>query len=467
MLYYHEDYHIVPAATTTIRTFTTTSTSISTQTSTKFTQTTITTTVPTRSTTVVSITTVTKYLPFPTDPGTCGNAGLSVGIYDDPFSGDEGADYPTYVPEYYKTITPYDTRTAINYLGIQNSGDQQSPHGFTPRTPSSYTLNYRGYFYASKSSTYTFKLRNGDNWVGFWLGNKAVRDWTRANADGTSIWNPSSSISTSSEFQITLAAGSYTPLRLIIGSFAGAVTYTFEVFDADGINYVQYGTSSPNLVSFACNGVVPPFPPFGQETKLPDTTCNNAGASVGIYDDPYVADDSPDYASFVPEFFKTVTPFDSTRTQSMGIVNQGDADAPHGFQPHAHGDYVLNYRAYFYSPISTTYTIKVYHADNWAGFWTTNAVTGWTRANADGTSIWDPTTFISSQSQIQVAIPAETYYPIRFVIGSFAGFVSYNFEIVDEAAGLYYVKYGTPSPYLVSAVCDNSVAAFPPFGAEV
>ncbi|KAF3927900.1 hypothetical protein ABW20_dc0106239 [Dactylellina cionopaga] len=449
---------------------TTISTVTATTTSTKSTKVTSTTVFPAASTTVFSTTTTTTYVSPPTPDATCGNGGLGVGIYDDVFIDDQSANYASFKPEYFKTIVPFDTKTSISNLGINNAGDAASPHGFQPHAPGDYVLNYRGYFYAPVTSTYTFVIFNGDNWAGIWLGPKAVSAWTRSNADATTIWNPTTSFAPPSQYHISLTAGSYTPFRLIIGSFAGAVSYKLLVVDAQGNTYIEYGVTSPYLVAFDCDETAPPFPAFGDESTAgptPDTTCNNAGFDVGIYDDPFDNDQSPDYATFVPEYFKTVTPYDRKKTTSLGLSTLGDANAPHGFAIHATGDYVLNYRGYFYAPVSTTYTIRVAEGDNWAGFWTSTALSGWTRANADASSIWNPGTSTSTSGQVKVAIAAGTYYPIRFLIGSFAGFVHYKFEILDEASGIFYLQYGAPSPYLVDVACDGSVGAYPEFGAEV
>ncbi|KAK6513562.1 hypothetical protein TWF506_008001 [Arthrobotrys conoides] len=197
----------------------------------------------------------------------------------------------------------------------------------------------------------------------------------------------------------------------------------------------------------------------------PDTSCGSAGLEVAIYDNPYTAF-TQGYPEFSPEHFKTVAPYDTDKTNALGIHSATEAENPHGFTPATTGIYVLNYRGFFYSPNTTTYTFRISEADDYAGFWTgSKAQTGWTRANRDGESTFaDPPVV----TQIQVALTAGRYTPLRLIYANRGGPGKYTFEVFDSG-GFSYVEYGAPSPYLVSHSCVDPDEAPPyanPFGSE-
>ncbi|KAF3906132.1 hypothetical protein ABW20_dc0100173 [Dactylellina cionopaga] len=203
--------------------------------------------------------------PAATPDISCGNAGLQVAIYDNPYLTFDAA-YGNFVPEHFKTATPYDTKSTSS-LGLR-AADIAAPHGFTPQTASVYTLNYRGYFYASKTSTYTFTATDADDIAIFWTAGTAVSGWQRSNERGESYWRNPGDTPITGTYSVALTAGQYLPLRLMHANRGGGGKYTFGISDADGNVYVQYGTPSPYLVSSACAvGQAPAYPdPFGAET---------------------------------------------------------------------------------------------------------------------------------------------------------------------------------------------------------
>ncbi|KAK6329614.1 hypothetical protein TWF730_006161 [Orbilia blumenaviensis] len=215
----------------------------------------------------VESSTTTIVVPAATPDVSCGSAGLEVAIYNNPFTTFTTPNYPEFIPEYFKSVAPYDS-DKTNALGIR-SAEMNNPHGFTPATADRYVLNYRGFFYSPNTTTYTFRLSDADDYAGFWTGPKAYTGWTRANRDGESMYRAPANPPVVSSIQVDLAAGEYIPIRIIFGNRGGAGKYTFEVFDSAGFSYVEYGVASPYLVSYSCidpNEAPPHADPFGAES---------------------------------------------------------------------------------------------------------------------------------------------------------------------------------------------------------
>ncbi|KAF3133674.1 hypothetical protein TWF569_010368 [Orbilia oligospora] len=200
----------------------------------------------------------------------------------------------------------------------------------------------------------------------------------------------------------------------------------------------------------------------------PDTSCDSAGLEVAIYDNPYLTF-TTNYPEFSPEHFKNLAPYDTGKTNILGLHSTTEMNNPHGFTPATAAIYVLNYRGFFYSPNTTTYTFRISNADDYAGFWTgSRAQIGWTRANEDGESTFRAPADPPQVGQIQLALSAGEYTPLRIIFANRGGAGKYTFEVVDSG-GFSYVEYGSASPYLVSHSCLNPTDAPPytsPFGEE-
>ncbi|RVD87836.1 uncharacterized protein DFL_002043 [Arthrobotrys flagrans] len=419
-----------------------------------------------------------------------GNAGLEVAIYDNPFRIAAGQPVPTnynnFIPEYFKTSEPYG-RNRTSDVGLDYDRDDVSVGGpnfhvygmtakvitYDDRDPGTeFVLNHRGYFYAPETTTYNFRIFGADDGAWLWVGQIAYTNWTRANANAYTIYNGTPN----NNYEITLTAGSYTPFRIIYGNGLRFGHFSFEIKDTSGNFYAQHGTPSPYLVAFACDkpAEAPPFNPFGSETSQatgpPDTSCSNAGMEAAIFDNPYPHDGSQDYGNFVPERFKYASPSGEKVVSSIGIdwdtPNNEAGRHPYGWNPEQNPLlYAILWRGFFYAPKSGNYTFKVSRGDNFGGVWTDSlARVGWTRANAQATSIWYSGGF--TQGQVTLNLVGGTYVPFRVITANGGGASRLNFDIVDGSQ-TYYVRSSTPSAYLVRFACDGSINRFSdPFGEE-
>ncbi|KAF3201214.1 hypothetical protein TWF106_011020 [Orbilia oligospora] len=431
-----------------------------------------------------------------TVPGDCyptacpGNIGLEVAIYDNPYRIPEGGPSPpgynNFVPEYFKTSQPYDqSRTdAIGLIWRQEDpeGLNYDPYGMTAKVTTYNTLeqgaehviNHRGYFYAPKTETYSFKIFNADDGGWLWVGQNAYTAWTRANANALSVYKSSNASNT---FTITLTAGSYTPMRIIYANGIGGGYFSFEIKDSAGETYVENRTPSPYLVAFACDKPqeAPPFNAFGSETSMPtgppDTSCYNAGMEAAIFDNPYVGDGTPAYGDFLVETYKYRTPTEREKVvTSIGIdwaaTNVDGVHRPFGWTPDQTTlRYAILWRGFFYVPRSGKYTIKISRADNFGAFWTGDlARTGWARANVNAISYWVSPNFIDGEATFTLV--GGTFLPLRVITANTGGASRLEFDILDEKNN-YYVRPSVPSAYLVRFGCGDT--AYPygdPFGEE-
>ena len=144
------------------------------------------------------------------------------------------------------------------YFGALDAGvagqDSNSPNWFDTQTPTEsiqvtdfskpnigvalVSFQWLGYFRAPHTANYTFYITSDDESY-FWIGNKAVTNYTSANAD---IWTWSASGETSSNL-ISLEAGEYYPIRLQWGNATGLNSFSISWED-------DYNIETTGLVVF-------------------------------------------------------------------------------------------------------------------------------------------------------------------------------------------------------------------------
>ncbi|EPS43155.1 hypothetical protein H072_2855 [Dactylellina haptotyla CBS 200.50] len=193
-------------------------------------------------------------------------------------------------------------------------------------------------------------------------------------------------------------------------------------------------------------------------STLPDTSCNNAGYRVAMYDNSYLNEDhNYSFGDFQPDQFKSVIPLANSTTNRVGFTYAESTPLNfYGFQP-ADLQIALNYCGYFYAPNSTWYNFHIYGADDFAEFWVgTDAYSRWTRSN--GYITQHNTDGSSSQATAHLYLPAGTYLPLRILYanGGFNG-SEYRFEIYDNSNN-YYAQFNSECPYFVSYSCYEGIA---------
>ncbi|KAK6540921.1 hypothetical protein TWF694_008305 [Orbilia ellipsospora] len=402
--------------------------------------------------------------PIATDPtlkpkNTSNNIGIEVAIFDNPFTNNGTIYNTTYAPEYFGTATPYGTNTTTR-LGFYATS---SPAGFSPRQDTAaspvYALNYRGYFYASKTQSYIFRITSADDIAGMWVGDKAFSRWSQSNADAlvrhldgnqTAVYN------------ITLFEGSYTPFRPVFGNANGAGSYSVDIIGNDGIFYAASGSTSDFLVQKACDGSTKDFPNYGKEAVTPDRTCNNAGFEVADFYNPY-SWTGTEFVNWDPTYFKTQPPVSNGTTDLTNQLIFYNTTVP-GLAARPANYTAYMWRAYFCAPIEETYTFTLSKIDAYANMWLgADAYSGWTAANAAGG------VFLQSSAVIVRNLTAGQWYAVRILLGDNGGTADpgngANYLLsVGDSSGFRYLGENMPTAYLVGQDCAGDLPPFRPWG---
>ncbi|KAK6538132.1 hypothetical protein TWF694_011014 [Orbilia ellipsospora] len=240
-------------------------------------------------------------------------------------------------------------------------------------------------------------------------------------------------------------------------------TTTILPIDTNGLPITIGGDGPGGTVTVIAHETLPP---------VPDTTCQNAGLQVAIYDNPVEPSDIPaaDWEQAL-EYFGNIVPFGTNSTDIIGLQNIGTGQNntslyPHGFWPHYDsrdstglgGVYTLNYRGYIYAPKTQEYTIKINSADDTVAIWIgSKAFSKWSSSNADLSD--------NKPAQFSTNLTMGSYTPFRMVFANNAGVGGYDVSIIG-ADGAFNITSKIPSPYLVSKSCDGKAQAYPSFGKE-
>ncbi|KAK6541332.1 hypothetical protein TWF694_007151 [Orbilia ellipsospora] len=127
----------------------------------------------------------------------------------------------------------------------------------------------------------------------------------------------------------------------------------------------------------------------------------------------------------------------------------------------------MQYRGYFYTPITSQYTFNFTKINAIAILGTgSKAVSGWTRANEDDEEYYVTTTGVGSFI-FNTTIQAGTYLSSR-VQHSDAAFNGASLMVnIYDSSGNYCVVDETPSNYFLHSSCGSNVASeFPAWGSE-
>ncbi|KAF2673626.1 hypothetical protein BT63DRAFT_451683 [Microthyrium microscopicum] len=199
---------------------------------------------------------------IPPEPDTsCNNQGLLYAIYTNinvPTSDLAGS--KAWDAAFYKTQTPY-AKGQTTAVGTVSDSIYENK----PQVEDKIVVNHKGYLFAQQEGQYTFTAPVADDLLIIWVGPKAYSGWTRANANVDQVfqgWGDPDK-----EFKITLAAGSYTPIRIIWTNRIGPGSMAVKIVAPDGTVILDKDTKeNPYFVTNGCKeGVAPGFAGWGGE----------------------------------------------------------------------------------------------------------------------------------------------------------------------------------------------------------
>lgn len=129
-----------------------------------------------------------------------------------------------------------------------------------------FALDHVGYIYAPSTGTYTITTQDTDDAIFLWVGDKAVRGWSRDNADAVTNFRSNYGISSTG---FTATAGSYTPIRIMYAQAQGGGGFRFKITAPVGGELLASDEqASGYIVQFGCGAdaqVAPAFPGWGNE----------------------------------------------------------------------------------------------------------------------------------------------------------------------------------------------------------
>ncbi|KAK6363608.1 hypothetical protein TWF730_001032 [Orbilia blumenaviensis] len=199
----------------------------------------------------------------------------------------------------------------------------------------------------------------------------------------------------------------------------------------------------------------------------PDLSCDNQGFAFAWYRNPYTNNDAPLYSDFDVEFFKTAAVLGQGNTTKIGVVADGTEIYGQPVNAGSLSWIALNHRGYLFARETGDYTFIIPYTDDITFMWLgPEAYSAYNRANVD---IEQGIPSVSSPPKVvKIALVAGTYYPIRILWGNGQDAASFDFTITAPTGEVIISRDSTtPSPYLVSRVCDSTqYPNFPAFGAE-
>jgi hypothetical protein len=131
-----------------------------------------------------------------------------------------------------------------------------------------FAIDHHGYFYGCQTGTYIARFVLYSGALYFWVNNTATSGWTAENAVTTMFFTSDDNIFTTAEYEFTMNAGSYLPMRLFFAQPVGyGGMFLFNITTPDGQTAYDYDlATNPYMVTEECSwSSLPPFPPWGNE----------------------------------------------------------------------------------------------------------------------------------------------------------------------------------------------------------
>ncbi|GKU07683.1 hypothetical protein FLAG1_11239 [Fusarium langsethiae] len=209
-----------------------------------------------------SATTTTTETALPTADQSCDNGGLDYAIYNHQFYNSDAPHFSSFDATYFHDATPT-FEGVTERIGIQPNTDWTKPFTIYEGSPNQMwqykAVNHRGFLYAPEPGEYEVTVPNSDEITLVWFDQKALRTWTRDNADLEQDYPGG----TSKTFVLELQAGTYTPFRLLWANAQGELNFIAEV-KAPGGKVIVNGDGGDNkyFVRYSCDGSTPTFPEF-------------------------------------------------------------------------------------------------------------------------------------------------------------------------------------------------------------
>ncbi|KAH0263183.1 concanavalin A-like lectin/glucanase, partial [Aureobasidium melanogenum] len=256
--------------------------------------------------------------------------------------------------------------------------------------------------------------------------------------------------------------------QVISTSSTAKASYTTVTTHSGTASTIGYVTATPRVAG-ATTTVTVVYP-------TPVTTCGNQGINFAAYTNKYSGGQATyGYPSFIPETYKKVTPYFSDVTTYIAESNDqwGDWINVYGYYPVDGSNLVLDHTFYLFASQTGYYSLNIPYTDDIQFVWIgANAVSGWTRANADITQFWSSQIATQTPQTLAYYLTVGQYLPIRTLWGNGGGQGDMRFNIyapdgssvLSSNAGQ---NSGVSTVDIVQNPCNSALGAkFPTWGKE-
>ncbi|KAH0369426.1 concanavalin A-like lectin/glucanase, partial [Aureobasidium melanogenum] len=256
--------------------------------------------------------------------------------------------------------------------------------------------------------------------------------------------------------------------QVISTSSTAKASYTTVTTHSGTASTIGYVTATPRAAG-ATTTVTVVYP-------TPVTTCGNQGINFAAYTNKYSGGQATyGYPSFIPETYKKVTPWFSDVTTYIAESNDqyGDRINVYGYYPVDGSNLVLDHTFYLFASQTGYYSLNIPYTDDIQFVWVgANAVSGWTRANADITQFWSSQIATQTPQTLAYYLTVGQYLPIRtqWANGGGQGDMRFNIYAPDGSIVLSSnagQNSGVSSVDIVQYPCNSALGAkFPAWGKE-
>ncbi|KAH0400097.1 concanavalin A-like lectin/glucanase, partial [Aureobasidium melanogenum] len=256
--------------------------------------------------------------------------------------------------------------------------------------------------------------------------------------------------------------------QVISTSSTAKASYTTVTTHSGTASTIVYVTATPRAAG-ATTTVTIVYP-------TPVTTCGNQGINFAAYTNKYSGGQATyGYPSFIPETYKKVFPSFSDDTTYIAESNDayGDWINVYGYYPVDGSNLVLDHTFYLFASQTGYYSLNIPYTDDIQFVWVgANAVSGWTRANADIVQFWSSQIATQTPQTLAYYLTVGQYLPIRVLWGNGGGQGDLRFNIyapdgssvLSSNAGQ---NSGISSVDIVQNPCNSVLGAkFPAWGKE-
>lgn len=198
--------------------------------------------------------------------------------------------------------------------------------------------------------------------------------------------------------------------QVISTSSTAKASYTTVTTHSGTASTIGYVTSTPKVAG-ATTTVTIVYP-------TPVLTCGNAGINFAAYKNKFSGGQATyGYPSFTPETYKKVSPWFADDTTYIAESNDqyGNYINVYGYYPVDGSNLVLDHTFYLFASQTGYYSLNIPYTDDIQFVWIgSDAVSGWTRANADITQFWSSQIATQTPQTLAYYLTVGSYLPSKF-----------------------------------------------------